>query len=1218
MDMVRAANILRLTFFSAFTVLAVAACAPDDSDSSSETDYGSPSDKLTIQPPADRQSEAVGLLTVVSPGSANATGGAGSYAFSHDAPANGFPLGTTVVTWTVEDGDGNRDSGTQMVTMSDTTAPTITAPPSIQTLSTGPTTMVNLGTATASDLIDPNPVISNDSPAAGFPPGTTVVVWTARDSSGNIATATQMVTLVSVTPGSLSLTPPAAVTLEATAPATPVTLGVAIANGGAAPYTITNDAPAGGFPVGTTMVTWMVVDATMAAATATQAVTITDTTAPSITAPADLAVNQGPGPGDTVVNLGTPVFSDLADPNPAVTNNAPATGFPVGVTTVLWTATDASGNSASDTQQVTINGSVSLTPPAPITLEATGPATAVTLGTAVASGGDEPYTITNDAPAGGFPVGATTVTWTAVDASMVTALATQIVTITDTSAPSITAPADITADQGQSLGNTNVNLGTPTFSDLADPSPVISNNAPANGFPVGDTTVLWTATDASGNTANDTQLVRINAFAAELCSSMVAEFTNTIYPLMATSSPQRCSGCHVGPTPLPTTNGWGFPNNPPDAADFDLFRTIASIDTGGQSLVLAKATGIGHAAGDRFPNRPNDPDYDIFEDFVNRAVMCQADPPASTSTIDRGTGYEQLHRITAALAARTPTAGEVNTVNAAGNDQQAIDAALGPIMDGLMNEDAFYTRVQEMYNDLLLTDWLANSNAALGSNFDLDAFDNREYYEVNFSGTERADLRRDVNYGIARAPVELVKYVVQNNRPFTEIVTADYTMINPYSAVIYNNNAGDPSFPFSSDQNRANHDRDDFRPVSNLRQSDNTLVPAAGVIGTHSFLSRYPSTNTNVNRARARYVFDYFLGLDIESLAPRDGLDLNNVIGSVPTFEDPQCTVCHDVMDPIAGLFSNRTGSGEYNTNLTFQHTRTTNGVPRMVPAGYSLLQADQLPGAEEDTALQWLGGRLAQDDRFAERTVRTVFKGLTGIDGTAASTTAFINETKNRFVTANFNFKLLVKDVIASDYFMARNLALGEDPNNYADIGAGRLITPEELNRKISDITGVNYEWRGPNSNSGLLGRHRLLYGGIDSDDVIQRTTEPTALIDGIQERIANQVACQRVASDLYSGGTLFPFADETDVPDGGAGENAIRRNIQFLHRHILGEDLPLNDVEINNTYQLFVDVRARGETALQSQCRGGGASTDNNRTVIPWMAVVTYLLTDYRFLYE
>ena len=1218
MDIVRCTEKLRLTLFSIFTLFAVAACSPDDGGSSDvKVDGGTLSNELTIIPPANRLSEASGTLTVVSPGQAAASGGAGAYSFSNDAPANGFPLGATTVTWTVVDGAGEQASGIQTVTMSDTTAPVITAPPTMQMMSTAPLTVMNLGMATAVDLVDSNPTVTNNSPANGFPQGMTRVTWTATDSSGNASFATQLVMVSPVAPGGLILTPPPAVTVEATAAATPVSLGTAVANAGTAPYTITNNAPTGGFPVGTTTVTWTVVDAAMTSVTATQAVTITDTTAPSITAPANVAANQGPGPGNTVVNLGTPTVSDLADPNPVVSNDAPANGFPVGVTAVEWTALDANGNSATASQLVTINGAMSLTPPSPVSMEATGPLTQVTLGTAVAAGGDAPYTITNDAP-NGYAVGSTTVTWTAVDAMMVSASATQVVTINDTTAPSITAPADVSADQGQALGNTSVNLGAPTFSDLADPNPVVSNDAPSNGFLVGNTTVVWTAMDASGNSAIDTQLVTINAFAAELCSSMVTEFVNTIYPLMGTTSPQRCSGCHVGPTPLPTTNGWGFANNPPDATDFDLFRTIAAIDSGGQSLILAKATGIGHAGGDRFPNRPNDPDYDLFADFVNRAAVCQQAPPASTSTIDYGSGYEQLHRVTVALAARTPNAGEINTINAANNDQAAIDVALGPIMDGLMNEDAFYTRVQEMYNDLLLTDRDSASRGSVGGNFDLDAFADQNYYDDNFTGSERDNLRQAANYGFARAPVELVKYVIRNNRPFTEIVTADYTMVNPYSAVIYNNNAGDPNFPFDSDQNQANHDRDDFRPATNIRQTDNTLVPAAGVIGTHAFLARYQSTNTNVNRARARYVFDYFLGLDIESLAARDGLNLDNVIGDVPTFEDPQCTVCHVVMDPIAGLFTNRDNAGEYDPNNPFQHTRTTNGVPRMVPAGYSLLQADQLPAAEEDTALQWLGGRLAQDDRFAERTVRTVFKGLTGIETTAASTTAFVNDTKNRFVAANFNFKLLVKDIVGSDYFMARNLALGEDPDDYADIGAGRLLTPEELDRKITDITGVNYEWRGPNSNSGLLGRHRLLYGGIDSDDVILRTTEPTSLIDGIQERIANQVACQRVADDLYNGGALFPFANQTDVPDGGAGEAAIRQNIQFLHRHILGEDLAPSDSEIANTYQLFVDVRAEGETAIQSQCRGGGGSTDSNGTVIPWMAVVTYLLADYRFLYE
>lgn len=1022
------------------------------------------------------------------------------------------------------------------------------------------------------------------------------------------------------TPIPLQLTAPADMQAEATAALTMLNLGQPAATGGDGVYNISSDAPAGGFALGATMVTWSVTDGAAAQASGLQSVTVSDTTAPSLVKPADIQMSSATAP--VTVNLGAATATDLVDPNPVVSNDMPAGGFPLGTTAVMWSAVDASGNATIAAQMVTVapatGGPLVLTAPGPLTLEATGPATQVMLGAAMAGGGQGQMSIVNDAPINGFTVGTTTVTWMVTDSTMATATATQVVTVSDTTAPSITAPADVTGDQGPALGSTTVNLGSAIASDIADLNVTISNNAPANGFAPGTATVIWTAQDASGNTATAGQTVTINPYVAELCSAMVPEFVNTIYPLLDSTNPLTCNGCHTGATPLQTANGFAFPNAPPTAIDFDLFRAIASIDSGGQSLILVKMTGgAGHVGGDRFPDRENDPNYVLLADFIGRAASCQEDPPVNSVTINLGTGYEQLHKITSVLAARTPTNAEQAAVQGL-TDQPAIDSALNPIVDGLMNEEMFYTRVEEIYNDLLLTNRDADDRGSVDGNYDLDAFANRDYFEDNFSGNERSDLREDTNYGISRAPVELIRYVVENNRPFTEIVTADYTMINPYSAVIYSHNAGDANFPFTADQIRANHDRDDFRPVNDLRQQDGTLVPAAGVIGTHAFLARYPSTNTNVNRARARYVFDYFLGLNIESLAARDGLNLDSVIGSVPTYEDPQCTVCHVVMDPIAGLFTNRDNGGEYDTSNTFQHTRTTNGVPRMVPAGYTLNPADELPNGQEDTALAWLGMRLAQDDRFADRTVRTVLAGLTGVEGTAPTTTAFINQVKNRFANSNFNFKLLVKDIVMSDYFRAANLSAQEDPNSYADIGSGRLITAEELDRKITSVTGVNYQWRGPNSNSGLSGRHYMLYGGIDSDEVIVRTSEPNSLIDGIQERIANQVSCQRVADDLYNGGTLFPFADQTDVPDGGNGDNAIRQNIQFLHRQLLGEDLALNDPEIGNTYQLFVDVRATGETAIPSQCRGGGGSTDTNGTVIPWMAVVTYLLTDYRFVYE
>ncbi|MEM8981895.1 MAG: HYR domain-containing protein [Pseudomonadota bacterium] len=1021
------------------------------------------------------------------------------------------------------------------------------------------------------------------------------------------------------TPTPVAVQAPGPVNQEATGPQTPVALGTPQATGGDGTYTFSNDAPAGGqFPLGPTTVTWTATDGAGATGTATQVVTVTDSTAPIISG---LINVQTPSTGMlTPVTLQPPTVADLVDPNPTMTNDAPAAGYPMGMTVVTWSATDASGNAATAEQTVTITapnaGPLTLTAPADVSAEATAPLTNPALGMASASGGQGQLNITNNAPAGGFPVGATSVVWTVTDAANAMVTANQTVTITDTTAPTITAPANVTVEENGSP--TPVTLGDPTVSDLADPTPTVANNAPAGGFPVGTTNVTWTATDASGNQATAIQTVTVNMAAPPpSCSSLQPEFAANVYPVL--NDPANCGSCHTPPNIVSTANGFNIQAN--DVAGYELFRAIANIRIGVESSMTVKALGGGaHGGGNRFAAQGAfDPDYIVIEEFVAEATTCTEDPPTSMTTIDKGTGYEQLYKVTMSLGSRPPSSAEISAM-AAQTDEAGIEMMLDTAVEQVMAEDAFYIRVMEIYNDVMLTDREARATDELRFNFDLDAFSQRDYFE-SYSGNERRDLRQDANFGFARAPLELIRYVVENDRPFTEILTAEYAMVNPYSATILGVDAGDPSFPFSSDQVRANHDRNDFRRVDAIVQDQRAslALPLAGVVGTHAWLARYESTNTNVNRHRASLFFYDFMGVDIEGLAARDGLDLDNVIGSVPTYEDPQCTVCHNVMDPIAGLFKNRENRGEYRGDVTWHHTRTTNGVPRMLPPGMSMDPADELPAGRYSDSLRWLMERTAADDRFAKQTVRTIFEALTRIDSTAPSTTTFLTTLKDNFVADGFDMKNLIKAVVLSDYFLAQNLDPAEDPAQYVDFGNARLLTPEELDRRISSLIGNGYEWEGPNTNSGLAvgGRYALTYGGIDSNDVTTRTTTPNSLIDGTQERIAAQIACERVALELNGGaGNLFPAVSATDTPPGA--EAAIRTNIQHLHRYLLGEDLATDSAEVDLTYQLFLDVRAAGETAISNDCRGGAGATDTNSTVIPWMAVVAYLVSDYRFFYE
>ena len=119
---------------------------------------------------------------------------------------------------------------------------------------------------------------------------------------------------------------------------------------------------------------------------------------------------------------------------------------------------------------------------------------------------DETLNVTNDGLAL-YPLGETSVEWTATDDSGNATSDIQIVTIVDTTPPSLAAPDDVTVEC-KSPDGTPVDLGNPTVSDICDASVDVENDAP-DLFPVGDTGVLWTATDDSGNQSTDGQLVTV-------------------------------------------------------------------------------------------------------------------------------------------------------------------------------------------------------------------------------------------------------------------------------------------------------------------------------------------------------------------------------------------------------------------------------------------------------------------------------------------------------------------------------------------------------------------------------------------------------------------------------------------------------------------------------------------------------------------------------------
>jgi hypothetical protein len=343
--------------------------------------------------------------------------------------------------------------------------------------------------------------ITNDAPAV-FPVGETIVTWTAMDAAGLTSTVEQKINVIDTTKPEIKVSN---ISMEATSEDNNAAdLGNVEATDLVEIISLTNDAPPA-FPLGVTVITWTATDEAGNSATATQTVTIEDTTAPSIVAPADITVEAASGT-DNSVALILPQATDSVS-EVTISNDAPA-AFPLGETIVTWTATDSSGNASTTTSKIIVVDTTapSIVAPADITAEATSSdSNSVVLGDAQTTDLVGVLSVTNDAP-DVFPLGQTTVTWTATDEAGNSATATQTVTIEDTTAPSIVAPADITVEATSKSDNI-ITLETPQASDNVGVSS-ITNDAPAV-FPVGETVVTWTAKDDSENTQTASQMVTV-------------------------------------------------------------------------------------------------------------------------------------------------------------------------------------------------------------------------------------------------------------------------------------------------------------------------------------------------------------------------------------------------------------------------------------------------------------------------------------------------------------------------------------------------------------------------------------------------------------------------------------------------------------------------------------------------------------------------------------
>jgi hypothetical protein len=243
----------------------------------------------------------------------------------------------------------------------------------------------------------------------------------------------------------------------------------------------------------------------------TTTTTPADTTPPTLSGiPGNITESTESPSGKVVTWSPPPTANDNVDgPVPVTCTPDSGATFPIGTTPVTCSASDSAGNEAQQTFTVAIT-LVDLTAPAvfvpgPITAEATGPGgAAATFAVTAADLIDPSPTVSCNRSSGEtFPIGNTTVSCTAKDASNNSSQpATFVVSVVDTTGPSFSSvPAHATVEANGPAGST-VNFATPLAVDLVDG--IIGNVScsPASGstFALGTHAVTCSASDSKNNT----------------------------------------------------------------------------------------------------------------------------------------------------------------------------------------------------------------------------------------------------------------------------------------------------------------------------------------------------------------------------------------------------------------------------------------------------------------------------------------------------------------------------------------------------------------------------------------------------------------------------------------------------------------------------------------------------------------------------------------------
>jgi len=780
--------------------------------------------------------------------------------------------------------------------------------------------------------------------------------------------------------------------------------------------------------------------------------------------------------------------------------------------------------------------------------------------------------------------------------------------------------------------------------DFKDNTPMVTGATAQHTFmEPGAYEVTLTVRDAAGNFNRASLMVTAMAGAGASCAAAPALFTTKVWPSMS----GNCTACHVTGG-LAGGSALKFAAGGSELQNYNILRDYSNASS--DTLLMKVVGGLMHGGGTPFGNT-NDQRYkDLATLVTEMKAPCTAAPinPPVAGQFWNGVEFADnpkvLGNAAVLFAGRNPTAAETAAVIAGGVP------VLRSTIRGYMTGPTFDRFLEETGD----THFLPAGVVAFGNNRGYNATDYpTAALLINGDATVPGADRTAFEQATRREPNELMKFIVKGDRPWTDMVAGNYTVVNGVVAR-YLNATVTGTFVNPADNT-------EFLPATIPSQRLGGMREHAGVLSTHAWLDRFPTTDTNRNRHRVYIMAKQFLGTNVAALAMRPIDDGGNF--KIPTMENPACAACHDTIDPMTAGWQNWAPNNRFlpnlvgGKNIALPGTYRSNNYPKdannlayyragdnwfrdMKAPGYG---ATPMPGdvTGNNTALQWLGMQVAGDSRFAKGAVDFWYRALFNREALArpidTTSPQYANQLSaynaqfeeftqiaDRFKTNRGNGAFNVKDLLAD--LMMSNWARAERANGLnagrmielADVGSFAMLNPAALNRTLLGLVGSGY-----NGFNNQFAGAALNYGNFDGGlNRTERSKELTMMQTITIDRLVAERSCAIVQADFAKASAtrlLFAGIALTDTPANATGQAAIQQNIKYLHKALWNEDVPVGDAEVQRTYKLFMDVwNDRATAPVRPTTCAYNNTNDPNYVGRSWAAVIAYMVGDQKFLFQ